>query len=232
MLPPFENAAVGAVQGKIYELQQGTRTNVIDTVGFRVDRGRHFTIAGHGEVDRGQYSQGGPIFAVEGAAPVFRTFAFRNAAIDGHVVDPDFRVGPLGYEDLDIAWRLSLFGWRQVFVPEAVAWHDRSTTHTGASGSVARLRRVPQRRAIPLEKRVLGWTNMRFAIVKNDRTSDLVRDLPWIVVHEIMVLGYMVLFEPEALVGFKRLARLLPRMVRRRKAVQRRARSGLRSWID
>jgi GT2 family glycosyltransferase len=232
VIPAFDDAAVGAVQGKLYELRNGTRTRVIDTVGFRMDRGRHITIAGHGETDRGQYAHAHPIFAVEGAAPVFRTRAFREAAIEGHVVDPDFRVGPLGYEDLDIAWRLALFGWRQVFAPAAVGWHDRSTTHTGASGPVSRLRRVPQRRSIPLEKRILGWTNMRFAIVKNDRTSDLLRDLPWILAHEILVLGYMLAFEPGALTGLKRFARLLPSMLRRRRAVQARARADLRAWID
>jgi GT2 family glycosyltransferase len=228
----FADPTVGAVQGKLYQLLDGARTTVIDTVGFRIARTRRITIAGHGEVDHGQYDHQAEVFAVEGAAPVFRTRAFRDSAVDGHVIDPAYSGGPLAYgDDLDLGWRVSLFGWRQVLVPEAIAWHDRSTTHDTASGLRSHLERIPQRRAIPREKRILDWVNVRCTIVKNDATADLLRDLPFIVVRELAVLFYMLLVEPRTLVAVPRFVRVLPHMLRQRRLVQARARADLRQWI-
>ena len=228
----FADPEVGAVEGKLYQLRNGGRTTVIDTVGFQVDRARRITIAGHGETDHGQYDRTDPVFAVEGAAPMFRTRAFRDVAIDGHVIDPAFREGPLGYgDDLDLAWRMALLGWRQVLAPDAIAWHDRSTTHDVADGMRKHVGRIAARRAIPIEKRMLDWVNVRAARIKNDRTSDVVRDLPFIIWRELTVLAYMLIIEPRTLAGIPRLARLAPSMVRQRRIVQGRARADLRTWF-
>ena len=228
----FSDPSVGAVQAKIYQLRDGECTTVVDTVGFHIDRSRRVTIAGHGEPDHGQYERTSPVFAVEGAAPMFRTQAFCDAAVDGHVIDPAFRTGPLGYgDDLDLAWRMTLFGWKQVLVPDAIGWHDRSTTHDVGNGLRAHLGRIPDRRAIPLEKRILDWVNVRAARIKNDRTSDVLRDLPFIVVRELAVLGYTLIVEPRVLVGIRRLARLAPGMLRQRRVVQQRARADMRPWF-
>ena len=228
----FAGPDVGAVEGKLLQLDGGARTTIIDTVGFSIDRSRRVTIAGHGEPDHGQYAHT-LIFGVEGAAPMFRTQAFRDAAVDGHVIDPAFRSGALGYgDDLDLAWRLSLFGWQQVLEPEAIGWHDRSTTRTTATGLSSHLARVRQRREIPLEKRILDWVNVRASRLKNDRTRDALRDLPFIAARELMVLVYTLLVEPRVLAGLPRLARLTPAMLRQRRIVQARARADLRHWFS
>ena len=228
----FADPEVGAVEGKLYQLRNGERTTVIDTVGFNVDRARRITIAGHGEPDHGQYDDRLPVFAVEGAAPMFRTRAFRDVAIDGHVIDPAFRDGALGYgDDLDLAWRMALLGWRQLLVPDAIGWHDRSTTHDVADGMRDHVGRIAARKAIPIEKRILDWVNVRAARIKNDRTSDVLRALPFILLRELTVLGYMLIVEPRVLAGIPRLARLLPGMRRQRRIVQGRARADLRAWF-
>jgi GT2 family glycosyltransferase len=228
----FSDPSVGAVQGKLYQLHDGERTNVIDTVGFQIDRARRVTIAGHGETDHGQYDHMTEIFAVEGAAPMFRIRDFRDAAVYGHVIDPAFRVGPLGYgDDLDLAWRMALMCRRQMLVPGAVAWHDRSTTHDTASGLRSHLGRIAARRAIPIEKRILDWVNVRAARLKNDRMSDVLRDLPFILGRELSVLAYSLIVEPRVLSGVRELARLTPDMLRQRRVVQERGRADLRAWF-
>ena len=40
-----------------------------------------------------------------------------------------------GYEDLDLCWRAQLRGWRTVYVPEAVCWHDVSKTNRSVAGA-------------------------------------------------------------------------------------------------
>lgn len=226
----FADPEVGAVQGKLLQTRDGARTTIVDTVGFRIERDRRVTIAGHGEPDDGDAGPPRPIFAVEGAAPVFRTDAFRAAAVEGHVVDPSFRSGALGYgDDLDVAWRLGLFGWRQLVVPAALAWHERSTTTDTATGWRDHAARIPRRRAIPVEKRVLDWVNVRCARLKNDR--GVRRDLLPIARRELVVLLYMLVAEPRVLVALPRFARLVPTMLRQRRIVQARARTDLAEWF-
>jgi hypothetical protein len=183
------------------------------------------TILGHGDPDDGRWDRPQDIFGVEGAAPMFRRAAWEDCRVSGHVVDPDFRVGPLGYgDDLDIAWRMSLFGWRQRYVPTARGLHARATTDRVGRSLSDHVARRRTRAAIRLPIRQLDWSNVRFAIMKNDRAADALRDLPRILARELAVQGYFLLFEPAVLAGWGRFLRLLPRMLRRRRAVQRRAR--------
>jgi len=229
-LDALKDPTVGAVQGRI--LQPSTSPTVIDTVGFAISRARHITIAGHGEPDDGRYRSPQDVFAVEGAAPVFRTVAFRDSAVNGSVVDPAFRAGPIGYgDDIDLAWRMRLFGWRQVLAPDAVGWHARATTRDRSAPGSSLRARARRRRAIPRETRILDWVNTRCSMIKNDRWEDLRQALLPIAAREIAVLGFMLLAEPEILVGVPRLARRLPATLRARRIVQARARAPMSTWF-
>jgi GT2 family glycosyltransferase len=211
---------IGAVQGK---LLRKSDPSFVDALGFRFERSRRVAILGHGDRDDGRWDVPIDIVGVEGAAPMFRCSALEDCRVEGHVVDPDFRVGGLGYgDDLDLAWRMTRFGWRQRMVPTAIAWHERSTTSETGRGVIGRVRRRVVRARIPSLTRQLDWCNVRLAIVKNDSILDILRDLPSIVVREVAVLGYMTLFEPRSLAGIARFVRLMPTMLRRRRLVQSR----------
>jgi GT2 family glycosyltransferase len=45
-----------------------------------------------------------------------------------------------GYEDVDICWRARVRGWRTVFVPSAIAWHDVSKSNRTLAGARYRFR--------------------------------------------------------------------------------------------
>src|SRR3989344_2811549 len=76
---------IGAIQAKIYQYEQADlvrgdpalRPDIIDTCGFKITRSRRIMNVGHGQKDRGQYDTEQEVFGVEGAAPFFRTAAFR-----------------------------------------------------------------------------------------------------------------------------------------------------------
>jgi hypothetical protein len=110
-----------------------------------------------------------------------------------------------------------------VFVPDVIAWHDRSTTKGEAHSAMDHLKRVSIRRAIPLKKRRLDWSNVRFTIIKNDYIMNLLRDAPWILLREASTLAYALAFEPRVLTESWRFLRLLPRMLRRRRHIMQRA---------
>lgn len=73
---------------------------------------------GHDELDVGQYDRSEPCVPGAGCLMVRRT-AFEE--VGGF--DPIF--DPYGYEDLDFSLRLLEAGWRILYVPEALAWHER-----------------------------------------------------------------------------------------------------------
>lgn len=223
------NPNAGSVQGKVMAMHWAdgvpVKEHAIDAVGFRLQHSRRVTILGHGEDDHGQYD-GAPrvIFGTEGAAAVFRRSALEDCRIHGHVIDPDYRVGAIGYgDDFDLAWRMTLLGHPALLVPAARAWHDRSTTKNTGGSISASIKRRRMRAGIAIEKRRLEWSNVRFTIIKNDAIINILRDLPSILWRELMVTGYALLFEPLVLLEWGRLVRYLPRMLRRRRAIMHRA---------
>lgn len=227
--------SAGTVQMKIlqYELadledRRYEASTRIDTCGFDVSHARRVSNRGQGEEDRGQYDRNAPyaIFAVEGAAPFFRRRALDECTLDGHLVDPHYRVGPYGHgDDLDIGWRMQLFGWTQIFVPSAIAYHDRKTTkRTARIPVISQLFQRSARSKIPIEVRRLDWSNVRFTIIKNDYIINILKDAPRIVVRELAVFFYTLLFEPKVLLGWGRFLSLLPLMLRARRQIIQHAR--------
>jgi GT2 family glycosyltransferase len=225
----FESdSRLDAVQSKMYqyvvaddgdepELERG----IIDSCGFGMTRARKVINVGHGCADGPAFSQQQTIFGAEGAAPMFRRQALEDSMVEGRLVDHEyFWYG----DDLDLAWRLTLFGHKQMYVPNVVAWHDRSTTKGAAAVPViGQLKRLKARQQIPLKKRRLDWSNVRFTIIKNDYIINILRDLPYILAREIGIFGYTLIFEPKVFLEIGRFVRLLPRMLRRRQMVMIRA---------
>lgn len=223
------DAKIGAVQPKIYgfDLKNLDDKNyklsdrkILDTCGFTISRSRRITNIGHGERDFGQYDNIGEIIGVEGAAPLLRRQALNDIKIENFFIDNDyFWYG----DDLDFAWRMTLFGWRQVFVPSAIAWHDRQTTKSLNKGAWGHFLRIPIRKQIPIKKRRLDWRNTRFTIIKNDYIINILKDLPYIISRELMVCVYTLLFEPAVFLETPSFFRALPRMLSRRKIIMSKA---------
>jgi GT2 family glycosyltransferase len=221
---------IDAVQAKIYqynhnELTDGSyeKNTVVDTCGFAITRERKVVNIGHGKLDGPAFSKQRIVFGVEGAVPFFRRTALENCKINGWIWDPDyFWYG----DDLDLAWRMTLFGHKQVYSPEVIAWHDRSTTKgnvtTDFLANYVQRRKIRQK--IPIHKRRLDWSNTRFTIIKNDYLRNILRDLPAIIMREINVQGYAGLFEQRMLLEWGRFLHFLPRMIARRHTIMKRAR--------
>ena len=224
---------IGALEAKLYryELSNGTimPSNIIDTCGFKIFKSRRVINIGHGEEDHGQFNKYSEIFAVEGAAPFFRKEALDDSRVKGALVDKEyFWYG----DDLDLAWRIRLFGWKEVFDPDVVAWHDRQTTKTLKKnrGDFIRLRR-----AIPIKKCGLDWRNTRWTVIKNDYIINILKDLPAILSREIQMAGYILLFEPAVLLEIPKFVVLLPKMLMRRRVIMKRATvkpAEMRKWFN
>ena len=215
---------IGALEAKIYKFEmingRCQMSNVLDTCGFQIFKSRRLINIGHGQEDKGQYDNppaSGEIFAVEGAAPFFRREAMEDIRIDGEICDHDyFWYG----DDFDLAWRMNLFGWKQVFAPSVIAWHDRQTTKKLSKNFKDFLR---IRKAIPLKKRQLEWKNIRFTIIKNDYIINILKDLPYILKREVTMFGYLLIFEPKVFLEIHNFLKLLPKMIKKRKEIMKKA---------
>lgn len=249
------DSQIGALQPKIYKYdfpfiqntkydlpaEASAQAGILDTLGFQIFRSRRIVNIGHGEVDRGQYDQaasaesfGVPreIFTVEGAVPVFRREALESCRLKSQgdkIVDPDF----FWYgDDLDLAWRMRMFGWKQVYAPNVIAWHDRKTTKVLADGW---RKFVKIRKTVPMFKRRLDWRNTTLTIIKNDFASNFWRDSHRILWRQLQMWGYFLLFEPVMFLEIFKVAKLLPRMLKRRREIMRKAgvpAKEFRRWIN
>ncbi|MDI3340792.1 MAG: glycosyltransferase family 2 protein [Sphaerobacter sp.] len=181
------------------------RRDVLHSAGDTFSRRGVPNSRGVWEVDRGQYDSEEEVFSACGAAALYRRAALEAvAAIDGHVLDPDFF---MYCEDVDLAWRLRLLGYRIVFAPDAVVYHRLSATGGGplASYYVAR--------------------NTVAVLVKDVPWPILRRNLPRIAAQQArLLLGTLPhLREPAArarLRGLLATPRLLPRMLAKRRRIQ------------
>ncbi|MBI2676998.1 MAG: glycosyltransferase family 2 protein [Candidatus Yanofskybacteria bacterium] len=224
---------IGALQAKIYQydinkLQTQTfrpelQEKIIDTVGFGIFRSRKIINLGHGELDNGQYDKEMEVFGVEGAAPIFRREALEDSVITGEIVDHDmFWYG----DDIDLVWRMRLFGWKQIYSPPVIMYHDRSTTKGVSKSWLDYFKRTGERKKIPALKKRLDWRNKRLARLKNDYWINVLQNLPRILRREIQELGYAVLFEPSVLLEIPKLISLTPKMFKKRKEIMLKAEVG------
>ena len=229
----FADPTVGSVQGKLYRLTEDLRrTYVIDSTGLAMGRNRRVVSRGQGRATAADYAIPEPIFGADGACPVYRLAALDASRVPvgrgtWEYFDEDFFMYK---EDVDLAWRLQLFGWKTMYVPDAVAWHARGAGESAASRPTEVL--AYRRRIAGWIKRH-SWRNHRLMQLKNEVPHELVEDLPRIVFHELLALAYLVVFDPRNLAALVELIRRAPEALRKRRYIQRnRVADGIGKWLS
>ncbi len=219
---------IGALQAKVYRTERGVKTNIIDTAGFEIFKSRRIVNRGHGEEDSGRYDQAEEIFSYEGAAPFWRREALLAAAVDGQCHDEDY----VWYaDDIDLGWRMRLFGWKSFYDPSVIAWHDRSTTKRL---STSPWDFIALRKTIPARKRMLDWRNTHFTFLKNDFFLSELKDARFFFLREIKLFIYILFFEPYTLYAIPKLIVSLPAMLKKRDYImrhRRHTRSDMEKWF-
>jgi GT2 family glycosyltransferase len=150
LLAPFrEDPTVAQVQSKLRLLHDPARLN--DGGGCRIEWwwGRTSPV-GFGELDQGQHDSRRPCVACGGAMMV-RTTQFDQ--LGGF--DPIF--DPFGPEDLDFSLRLQKAGYKALYVPEAVGYHEVS--HTFGSGYTEEYARTKSKHWLRLMRRHASATD-------------------------------------------------------------------------
>ncbi len=143
---------------------------------------------------------------VEVFGPCAGAALYRRAMLDDvGFFDEDFF---LYLEDVDLAWRARLRGWRCLYVPDAVVYH----VHSASS-----------REGSPFKRQLLG-RNKVWTIVKNYPSPALWAYLPAILFYDLSAIFFALLAQRDPHPLFGRLRSLwgLPKMWAKRRAIQRR----------
>jgi len=227
-----QDQKIGSVQGKLYRWQIGIPASqsareyhvsrIIDTTGLKIFKNRRIINREQGQIDQGKFEKTEEVFGADGAVAVYRHQALEDVKtpINNQVeyFDEDF----FAYkEDVDLAWRLRLYGWKTVYQPKAIAWHDRTA---GDSAETNYFLIIRERMKIGKFGKYLAFKNGRLAQIKNEQVFLLFKHLPRILTKEIASWIYVILFEKYTWKAIKDLFRQAPSAWRKRKIIMARKR--------
>ena len=208
---------IGAVQGKLLKIQNP----IIDTTGLLMFKNRRVVARGQGEKDKGQYKKG-EVFGVDGAAPLYRRKALEDIKVNNEYFDKDFFMYK---EDVDLAWRLQLYGWKIIYQPKAIAYHPRTAGEKAVKNYVSI---AIERRKLSEFAKYHSFKNDRLMRIKNELLGLFFRDFCRIIIKEIAAWAYVIFFEKYAWKAIKELFKQTPNAWRKRKIIMKRRRIGTR----
>jgi GT2 family glycosyltransferase len=199
----------GSAVGKLWQVGV-QEPRILDGAGLFMDRRRHQYLRGHGQPDRGQYDQPEEVFGADGAAPLHRRAMLEDVKVDGEYFDEQF----FAYmEDVDLACRARLLGWRCWYEPAATAFHARSF-------------QPGRRRAMPRRMRRVAVKNRYLMILKNEGREEWRRDWWRILSYDLKIWAYILLFEQSSLGAMALLRREWGRAQAWRREIWGRVRAG------
>lgn len=179
--------------------------DIVDSTGLAMNGIWRAFDRGAGE-PASQWRESGEVFGVSGAAAMYRRAMIDEISIAGEFFDEDF----FAYkEDVDVAWRANLLGWKAYYCAEAVATHERGWK----KGS---------RHSQPLFIRQYSYINRYKMIYKNLSGYRWIQSLPKLLAYELASNGYMLLREPKVLGAWKDFFHKLPDLREKRRGIRRR----------
>jgi len=199
-----DSSEVAIATGKL--LRPDRRT--IDSAGIRFPRHRRPRDRGSEEEDRGQYDRAERVEGASGAAMWIRVGAIEALEIEGELFDESFFAY---HEDTDLCWRARRLGFDVLYEPGAVAVHARGWQKA-------------ERMKVPDAIRRHSFKKHYLQLVKNEKGRDFVLNLPWLVVWEVLRLGFALLSDRALLGAYGEAGRAIPVAWRRRKLIHARAR--------
>lgn len=218
-----QNDKISTVQGKLLRWKKGLSTSsenvgyhishIIDTTGLIVLKNRRIINRGQGEIDQGQFEKAEEIFGADGAVPIYRKKALEDIKIENEYFDEDF----FAYkEDVDLAWRMKLYGWKAIYQPKSIAWHDRTA---GDSAAISYIRIIKERLKINKFAKYLAFKNQRLMQIKNEQIVPLIKHAPRFLLKEAISWAYVLILEKYTWKAIKDLFKQTPSAWRKRKII-------------
>ncbi len=236
------------------------KTDIVDTTGLKMLKNRRIINRGQGErLSNVKCQMSSVILGADGAAPIYRRKALEDVKLPQVVrhsefisesqkqsteilkqvqdddqryrfeyFDEDFFIYK---EDVDLAWRLRLYGWKTSYVPEMVGWHARGA---GDSAKTSYWDVMQERRKISQFSKFYSFKNQRLMQIKNESLWILFLHIPWWLPKEIASWVYVLVFEHYTIRSIKDLIKQMPAMFRKRKIIMKNKKVGvgeMRKWF-
>ena len=139
---------------------------------------------------------------------MYRATFITDVTVGGEFLDEDFFAFR---EDADVAWRGRLFGWKAIYVPEAVAHHVRTVT-------------PEKRRALSAVINMHGVKNRFLLRLKNEGLYLALRNAPFELTRDLIVILATLTIERSSLPALTWLWKNRRRIMEKRRAIQSRRR--------
>ncbi|SHH26815.1 glycosyltransferase family 2 protein [Clostridium grantii] len=184
------DSEIAAINGKLlkYDFEKDVKLNIFDSTGICVERSRRAYDRGQNQEDVGQYEKTELIFGVCGAAAFYRKSALEDIKIEKEYFDEDF----FAYkEDIDLSWRLNLYGYKNIYYPKALAYHGRALG--GSRGGIKNY--LNNRKSQSKFLRGISFRNHYLMLLKNETHKSFGTDKFKILKRFFVFLGYSLIFE-------------------------------------
>jgi GT2 family glycosyltransferase len=184
-----KNYKVAAVTGKLlkYDFDTNEKLNVIDSVGISVRHDRYAYDIGQNEVDIGKYDATNRVFAICGAAAVFKKESLEKIKYENEYFDEDF----FAYkEDIDLCWRLNWAGFKCFYIHDALAYHGRAM-----NSAIGFFEKIKNRKIQSAYLKGISFRNHYLMILKNDTKKTMRKDFLFLLIRLIKFLVFSLVFE-------------------------------------
>jgi GT2 family glycosyltransferase len=208
------------------------KTNFIDTTGLKVTKEHRFLDRAQGDIDHGQYNKEEEIFGSSGAAVMYRLSALKDVAFvnkDGKIEFFD-ELMFMYKEDVDLAYRLQWGGYKCIYNPDAIAYHDRTIAAKG-SGILSVIKNRWGRES---KFKEWSWVNHHI-ILKKFIDNDFSFKIKWkTFIYELKTFFYILFFEPFLLKQFLTLWKLRKEVRDRKDQIKKRidVKKNIERWME
>jgi GT2 family glycosyltransferase len=188
LIKAMDDNKLGSVSPKIlkWDFARNEKTSLIDSCGIIMKPGLRFVDIGQGEIDNGQF-ENPEILGPSGAAALYRISALEKVKEGESYFDEAMFMYK---EDCDLAFRLSLAGYKSKCVASAKIYHDRTVNSSGSS-----LLNIIRDRG-PKSKQQKKWSFLNQQLIYWKFWPVIsAKDKFALVWRQILTLAYIILFE-------------------------------------
>jgi GT2 family glycosyltransferase len=208
----------GSATGKLLRRRVSGK-KILDSAGIYMTPNQRHLDRGSGESDTGQYEKCEYVFGASGAAALYRRAMLEDVRNGSEYFDENF----FAYrEDADLAWRAQWMGWRCLYVPGAIGYHER--------------RVLPERRPdLPHAINMHSFKNRFLLRIKNMDFGTYARFFIPVTIRDAAALIYVLVREWSSLPGIVHLVRAFPRTWEWRRSIMARRTASprdIRSWFS
>ncbi|MBI5254826.1 glycosyltransferase family 2 protein [Candidatus Falkowbacteria bacterium] len=213
-----KHSEAGAATAKVLRLQNGEKTNYIDSVGLQIFKNYKVVDIAQGEIDDGKYGMDEEVFGFSGACSILRREALEDVQYEKEFFDEDF----FSYqEDIDLSLRMRMRGWQIWRVGQAIAHHARTARNNAVRGEKktgAWLEILKHRRSKSNLVNFYSYRNHLYLLNKNFVQWRFFFNVLW---YEKLKFFYVLIFETKNLRAIKDLIKNFSKLMKKRHRIVR-----------